>query len=273
MKLYNNLIILFVLLLLIPVSATQLNGRMVIMNNDGSNYKVLLQLNTDTESQKMGGASFVINYDTTMLNYSDNPKGGIDFIFSNFNLGFYDTAKVTKVSNGQLWLNIDLTSDGHGTSVQKGPNSWTDLVELNFETVQVVQNSVITWNVKDEFWGVYDSDNTTTWGKGNFDLVTDIKSINNQGNEITDYQLNQNFPNPFNPTTIIEYNVPQRSNISLVVYDAIGQKIKVLADGEKEPGIYRINFDASGLPSGIYFYRLSTENFIQTKKMILLKSA
>ncbi len=121
MKLRNTLLIIIALAFTITASATELNGRVVVINDDGSNYKILLQLNTDTEAQKMGGATFVINYDTTLLSYSDNPENGIDFIFSNFNMGFYDTAKVTKITNGRLWLNIDLTSDGHGTTVQKGP--------------------------------------------------------------------------------------------------------------------------------------------------------
>ena len=92
----------------------------------------------------------------------------------------------------------------------------------------------------------------------------------NSHNDIS-YNLNQNYPNPFNPTTTIVYSVPQRSFISLIVYNAIGQQVSVLANEEKEAGTYRINFDASGLPSGIYFYRLSAGSFVTTKKMILLK--
>jgi hypothetical protein len=271
MDLCNKMIILFVLFLIIPITATQLNGRLVVMNNDGSNYKILLQINTSEQNQKMGGATFVVGYDTAELSYPENPENGIDYIFSNFSLGFYDTAKVTKVSNGRLWLNIDLTSDGHGTLVQKGPNSWTDLIILNFQTSQIIQNNVVGWTTNDRFWGVYDSDNLTLWEKGNFDFVTTLEEIRNQTDKVSDFNLSQNYPNPFNPTTIIEYNVPQRSNVSLIVYNAIGQQVSVLADGEKEAGNYRINFNASRLSSGIYFYRLSAGSFVQTKKMILLK--
>ncbi len=144
-------------------------------------------------------------------------------------------------------------------------------MQLNFTAGQIIQNNVINWSTNDKFWGVYDSDNSTTWDKGNFDFVTSIENINNQAEKMSDYNLSQNYPNPFNPTTIIQYNVPERSFISLVVYNALGQEISVLASGEKEAGTYRQDFNAAGLPSGIYFYRLKSGSFIQTNKMILLK--
>ena len=269
MKAYSFLIILLLIFPLTRISATQLNGRVVVINNDGNNYKILLQINTDTQAQKIGGATFVLDYDTTSLNFPDNPEIGNDYSFKNFTLGYYDTAKVTKIKNGRIWLNIDLTSDGHGTNVQKGPDQWSDLAELNFESSHIIQNNVVTWNPGSRFWHIYDEDNTSSWDKGNFDLVTYAEESNNH-NDIS-YNLNQNYPNPFNPTTTIVYSVPQRSFISLVVYNAIGQQVSVLANEEKEAGTYRINFDASGLPSGIYFYRLSAGSFVTTKKMILLK--
>lgn len=86
-----------------------------------------------------------------------------------------------------------------------------------------------------------------------------------------DYQLNQNFPNPFNPSTVIEYSVPHMSKVTLKVYNLLGEVIKELVDEVKGAGKYRSVFNASDLSSGIYFYTLKAENFIQTKKMILLK--
>ena len=269
MRSYNILTILIIILLVIPVSATQLNGKVLVSENNGSKYKVLLQINTDLGAQKIGGATFVIDYDSTLLSYPDLPVNGTDYIFNNFTLGFYDTAKVTKVHNGRIWINIDLTKEGHGTIVQKGPDSWTDMVELTFQSTQILQNSVVSWDVNNKFWGVYDEDNLTFWDPGNFDLITYVE--NNRDNNISDYNLSQNYPNPFNPTTTIEFNVPQKSMVSLIIYNVIGQQVSILSHGEKEAGTYRINFDASGLASGIYLYRLTAGNFVQTKKMILLK--
>jgi ligand-binding sensor domain-containing protein len=85
------------------------------------------------------------------------------------------------------------------------------------------------------------------------------------------FSLSQNFPNPFNPTTTIKYQIPELSFVTLKVFDVLGNEITKLINKEKLSGNYEVEFDATGLPSGIYFYRLQTENFIETKKMILLK--
>jgi len=86
-----------------------------------------------------------------------------------------------------------------------------------------------------------------------------------------DFALFQNYPNPFNPSTKIRYEIPELSFITLKVYDVLGSEIAVLVNEEKPIGTHTIDFDATNLPSGIYFYQLQTPNFTQTKKMILLK--
>ena len=85
------------------------------------------------------------------------------------------------------------------------------------------------------------------------------------------FQLCQNYPNPFNPTTIISYSVPENSYVTLKVYDILSNVVTDLVNERKEAGNCSVSFDASGLSSGIYFYQLQTSNFIQTKKMVLLK--
>ncbi|MCW8848424.1 MAG: T9SS type A sorting domain-containing protein [Melioribacteraceae bacterium] len=83
--------------------------------------------------------------------------------------------------------------------------------------------------------------------------------------------LSQNYPNPFNPITTINFSLPYKSFVSLKVYDLLGREIKTLVSGEKKPGYYNIQFGSEQLSSGIYFYKLEAGNFIETKKMILLK--
>lgn len=86
-----------------------------------------------------------------------------------------------------------------------------------------------------------------------------------------DYQLFQNFPNPFNPVTSISYQLPSSGNVTLKIYDVLGNEIKALIDEYKPAGRYTINFNASALASGIYFYRLKVNNYSFTKKLILIK--
>jgi hypothetical protein len=85
------------------------------------------------------------------------------------------------------------------------------------------------------------------------------------------YSLAQNYPNPFNPSTVISYSLPSSTNVKLIVYNTLGQNVRILENGFKNAGKYSINFDASHLPSGIYFYKLEAGGFSQINKMILLK--
>ncbi|RKY99466.1 MAG: hypothetical protein DRQ13_02200, partial [Ignavibacteriae bacterium] len=86
-----------------------------------------------------------------------------------------------------------------------------------------------------------------------------------------EYALEQNFPNPFNPTTKIKYSIPQPANVVIKVYDVLGNEIATLVNEEKPVGSFEVEFDASKLVSGIYFYRLQAGNYVETKKMILIK--
>jgi len=85
------------------------------------------------------------------------------------------------------------------------------------------------------------------------------------------FKLLQNYPNPFNPTTTIEYNLPKTSSVLLTVYNPNGQVVKQLVNQKQEPGIYTITWDASSLPSGVYFYRLQAGDFQQVNKCLLIK--
>ena len=86
-----------------------------------------------------------------------------------------------------------------------------------------------------------------------------------------DFKLFQNYPNPFNPETTISYNIPIRTNVVLKVYDVMGAEVKVLVNKEQPAGTYNINFDATDLTSGVYFYKLFAGSYVKTMKMILLR--
>jgi len=95
--------------------------------------------------------------------------------------------------------------------------------------------------------------------------------INDKNITIDQYRLDQNFPNPFNPSTKITYSIPERSNVSIKVFDLLGSEVIELVNGEVETGQYDLTFNTNNLPSGIYFYKLQAGSFVETKKMILLK--
>jgi hypothetical protein len=120
---------------------------------------------------------------------------------------------------------------------------------------------------------VFISNNSTTPlyiisvnGKGVF-----LANVNIQNGEITAYELFDNYPNPFNPTTKIKYQLPELSKVKLTVYDVLGREVKILVNEEKPAGNYEVEFDGTNLPSGIYFYRIETSKFSDTKKFVLLK--
>lgn len=105
------------------------------------------------------------------------------------------------------------------------------------------------------------------------DTATDVEL---NGNAPLVYSLNQNYPNPFNPSTTIKYSVGEQANndfqnVNLIVYDILGSKVATLVNETQKTGNYEVNFDASNIPSGVYFYRIQAGKFVDTKKMILLR--
>lgn len=125
------------------------------------------------------------------------------------------------------------------------------------------------------FRGAFGSNNwTSNWAVFNpRDYVIGIQQISS--NVPSKFNLEQNYPNPFNPVTNIKFDLPMSGFVTLKVYNSVGEEIKVLANQELEAGNYKVDFDASGLPSGVYFYKLTVENSInsysETKKMMLVK--
>ena len=95
-------------------------------------------------------------------------------------------------------------------------------------------------------------------------LVLDVNQANN-------FELSNNYPNPFNPSTTISYSIPKQNNVTLKVFDVLGSEVATLINKEQTQGNYEVEFDGADLTSGIYFYRLRAGDFVETKKMILLK--
>ena len=109
-----------------------------------------------------------------------------------------------------------------------------------------------------------------TWVEANILIVTVEDEINNTSLP-TSFNLSQNYPNPFNPSTRINYSVPYSSFVKIKLYDILGNEVATLLNEEMPAGIYEVEFNASKLSSGVYFYQLKAGDFIETKKMILMK--
>ena len=86
-----------------------------------------------------------------------------------------------------------------------------------------------------------------------------------------EFSLSQNYPNPFNPSTTIRYALPERSHVTLTVFNTLGQQVVTLVGGEVEAGYHEVTFDASEFASGVYLYRLTTGDYVQTRKVVVLR--
>jgi hypothetical protein len=153
------------------------------------------------------------------------------------------------------------------------------------------QSSQITWSDFSGAFGTSASGNTVVTSSAGFSfsgetqnesseimsgflidynmIITGIED--NQSILPSVYRLNQNYPNPFNPSTIINYQIPEQGFVTIKVYDILGKEIKTLVNENKPVGSYNIRFNASDLSSGIYIYQIRVNNFVQSRKMMLMK--
>jgi len=98
-----------------------------------------------------------------------------------------------------------------------------------------------------------------------------VTAVNEHLSFVNFYSLSNNYPNPFNPSTKISCTIPERSNVSLKVFDLLGSEVAELVKGEIDAGTYDVTFNAANLPSGVYFYQLKAGDFVEIKKMVLLR--
>jgi hypothetical protein len=98
-----------------------------------------------------------------------------------------------------------------------------------------------------------------------------IQTTINETDLPKEFELEQNFPNPFNPSTTIEFSIPSAQFVTLKVYDLLGQEVATLVNGQQTAGTHRVQWNASSLSTGFYFYKMETGNFLQTRKLMLMK--
>ncbi len=103
-----------------------------------------------------------------------------------------------------------------------------------------------------------------------FDMVTSVEQLEDEFVP-TEFRLEQNYPNPFNPSTTIRFALPKTSNVTIKIYDVLGRQVATLVDEKYQPGVYKVIFEAGELASGLYIYRIQTQSFTQSRKLMLLK--
>ncbi len=146
------------------------------------------------------------------------------------------------------------------TIVNNGGDTWGNGYEMN-----VQQASPGKYYMKIGTYGVFDSYTLLL-------MISNITGIEEETSEIpTQYNLIQNFPNPFNPSTVIKYDIPKNTSVKIILYNSIGQQIRELVNKNHFPGYYSYIIDGTMLSSGVYFYQIITDDFIDSKKMILMK--
>jgi len=136
--------------------------------------------------------------------------------------------------------------DGHGLLVKNSIYNW--FVKVNDGTDWTASIDTFIF-ITPDFVDVKDNDNTTP----------------------KQYILYQNYPNPFNPTTTIRFDLPERARVVLKICNILGQEVAELVNEEKQPGVYEVNWNASGFANGVYFYRLEAGRYTETKKLVLMK--
>ncbi|MBU1680074.1 MAG: lamin tail domain-containing protein [Bacteroidetes bacterium] len=193
------------------------------------------------------------------------------------------TSFTAEMEDGKVLLNWETATElnNYGFSVERNSvslnNDWT---EIGFVPGSGNSNSPKQYSLADEnppsaelkyrlkqidFNGKFEY----------YDLIAEVDATIptsvDEGSLPADYALFQNYPNPFNPRTVIKFQVPSSKFVKLQVYDMLGREIQTLVDEYKPQGVYEVSFDASSLTSGLYFYKLTAGNFVQTKKLVLLK--
>lgn len=218
----------------------------------------------------------------TAINHglTDSIVNCFGIVDSNIYAGSMNAGVFLSTNNGAQWqgVNNGLTNSiirtlgSIGPNVFAGTNSGVFLsidnggswVDTKFPSGQIVWNIAIS---KDFIFATSDPAGGVWWCQ-----LSRLLSVQDPTNGLpSQLKLYQNYPNPLNPSTTISFSLPRSSFVTIKIYNVLGQIVSTLLQERRVPGTYNVQFDASNLPSGVYYYRLSAGDFIQTKKMLVVK--
>ena len=195
----------------------------------------------------------------------------IEFRFNSLK-GFY---KFNPQGGDQIYISLlliaDTTAIGVGAILLNSAASYTEFgIPITYIDASTPNKCIISFQILNPVGGVNVALGSEMY-LDDLELSMDIVSdVENEFQPLA-FQLEQNYPNPFNPSTKISYSIPQEGDVTLKIYDVLGNEVATLVNEEKPAGVYEVEFNAGNLSSGIYLYKLTAGNFIQTRKMILIK--
>jgi photosystem II stability/assembly factor-like uncharacterized protein len=205
----------------------------------------------------------------------------IQFVNENTGFAVGDNGIFLKTTNsGNQWTQMNSGTIRELTCL-KFFNSNFGIISGRSGILQHTQNGGSNWNNQRisnyEIWGLFFHNSNSGYIAGEYSILLNTTNgsyvfANNTSELIpSDFSLYQNYPNPFNPATTIKFDIKKLSMVKISIFDITGKEVEVLVDEKLEPGTYSTSWDGSGYSSGVYFYRMSTEGFTETRKMILIR--
>jgi hypothetical protein len=238
----------------------------VLAQNDGAVYAVTAQIRSNVSTFGMGISNLVFTYDSSAIG---TPV--LDSAFA-FNSGPYNAITLTTPAGDRVSINIVYNGvSGGGTTV---PASFMNVVRIKFKTKKAAGHSSLQWRtITPSQTGVFNDAAALVTRGTMFGFDTILLGIISTGPGAlpTEYSLSQNYPNPFNPSTTIKYGIPRHSTVTLRVFNTLGQQVAVLVNRTQDAGYHEAKFDGSAMASGVYFYRLKAGEYVETKKLLLMK--
>ncbi|HEX7356832.1 MAG TPA: DUF5666 domain-containing protein, partial [Ignavibacteriaceae bacterium] len=234
----------------------------------------------NTDNIELNGFTILVNSSTIFINHANQPISFTDLSTNQF----VEVKMIKNADSSLLALRIKI-EDGINFSKVNGftgivNNSLIQLpngtYSINDQTIIIDNNyNVISANqlVNGQqviVWGLLDAASNKTALQIQSKVLSPT-SVENNNVIVNNFVLEQNFPNPFNPSTVISFTIQADQQVTLKVINAVGEEVKTLVNNNLSKGTHNIIFNAAGLSSGLYFYRLESNNQVQVKKMMLLK--
>jgi uncharacterized protein Usg len=239
-------------------------------------YSVTITVNLQGTAGTAGVVQIEFTYDSKVLDFPNSPVKNVDYTLLN-DFDLYPTQNVTKSNDSTIRISLITLGNPPPVSID---TLLTLVVTYYFTIINAQGTSNLIWQQTDiapEF--LQQNYQIGVWPNLN-EPLSNVTGLNNY-NLSSAYNLSQNYPNPFNPSTTIRFSLPKETQLRINIYNMLGELVRTIAEGNYEAGYHKVTFSATGgsisdgnaasLPSGVYIYGIESDNFVQVKKMIVIK--